>query len=184
MPARPRLPHRGAGGGVAGTACPCRSASKRDEASVSELSLTLGMSVHVLSWLDARRIAVRATAGQGRPDALMEVVRWRILAWYLQFRRHRRESDGYGCAWRDRRVARYAWCLPVPGCPRGVAAAAQFVIDGLVVCHVARTGEVTPTCRGAFIASTERHWRHRMTRPDRGNYVSADTQNGLIGRPG
>ena len=37
----------------------------------------------------------------------------RILAWCLQFRRHRRESDGDGCAWRDRRVARYAWCLPV-----------------------------------------------------------------------
>jgi hypothetical protein len=42
---------------------------------------------------------------RGRPDALMEVVRWRILAWCLQFRRHRRESDGHGCAWRDRRAA-------------------------------------------------------------------------------
>ena len=42
-----------------------------------------------------------------------------MLAWCLQFRRHRRESDRHRCAWRDRRAARYAWCLPVPGCPRG-----------------------------------------------------------------
>lgn len=48
--------------------------------------------------------------------------RWRrILAWCLQFRRHRRESDGHGRAWRDRRVARCAWCLPIPGYLRGRA---------------------------------------------------------------